>query len=109
MTEQALATRAKVELMGRHYTLKGDVDPEYMVTLARYVDSKIAELKQLAQGQDPLRLALLVSLNLADELFQERHNHEGQPFDQEQLSRLEEKARGLITMLEKGIIGEPVH
>ena len=102
MQETGLISRAKVELMGRQYTLKGDVDPQYMITLAEYINQKLKEMKEMAPQADPTRLALLMSLNLADELFQARN----QPADNAELDRLQEKTRKLVEMLEEGLIGE---
>ena len=102
MQETGLISRAKVELMGRQYTLKGDVDLQYMITLAEYINQKLKEMKEMAPQADPTRLALLMSLNLADELFQARN----QPADNAELDRLQEKTRKLVEMLEEGLIGE---
>ena len=102
MQETGLISRATVELMGRQYTLKGDVDPQYMITLAEYINQKLKEMKEMAPQADPTRLALLMSLNLADELFQARN----QPADNAELDRLQEKTRKLVEMLEEGLIGE---
>lgn len=103
--------RTKVQIMGRHYTLKGDVDSEYMQKLAQYVNEKVNELKEMAPGLDQTRLALLVSLNMADELFQAKAHLKGYPsgisgIDEEKLKEINDRAQRLISMLEEGLIGE---
>ncbi len=104
MSEGDLVSKAKVQIMGKQYTLRGDVDPEYMVTLSRYVNEKLQELKDIAPDTDPLRMALLVALNLADELFQAKKK--GEIGDSTELTRMQEKTMHLISMLEDGLIGD---
>lgn len=97
--------------MGRHYTLKGDVDPEYMRNVARYVDNKIQELRDLSLQTDVAKLSLLVALNLADELFQAREEYRSlsSTLSQEDPQAVKEKLEGMLAMLERGIIGEYVN
>ncbi len=100
-----VVSRTKVELAGRKYTLKGDLNPEYMHNLAKYVDHRLEEIKEFAPSSDLAQRALLVALNLADEVFQLKKKSENS-IDREVFEKLEEKTRYMITMLEKGIIGE---
>ncbi len=103
-------SRTRVELMGHQYTLKGDLDSEYMKSLALYVDEKIRNLQKLMPGFDSTRLALLVSLNIADELFQAKAGRNALPdgVDEKTLRELGEKTQKMIELLEEGIIGEPL-
>jgi cell division protein ZapA len=109
-TDTTALARAQVNLMGKEYTLKGDVDPEYMIQLAKFVDEKIRELKSIAPSADPVKLALLVSLNTADLYFQAQQKATTaiDGVTQEGLEKLEEKTRLMLDMLEKGLVGEPV-
>lgn len=106
-----MLTRTQVELMGRQYTLKGDVDSEYMIRVANYVNTKIRELQELAPQSDMLRLSLLVALNLTDELFQskEEYNSLSSSFHDSDSVAVQEKLEGMIAVLEKGIVGELLH
>lgn len=98
--------RTRVELMGRTYTIKGDADADYMSRVAGYVNEKMESLRGMG-GQDPLKLALLVALNITDELFQVKHGGGAGSSASQQL--IEEKTRAMLAMLEKGLIGEPLH
>lgn len=67
----------EVELAGQRLVIRTDEGPAYVQELAEYVD---AQLKQLAgnAGRSTLnvqRLALLVAISLADELFREKDLH----------------------------------
>ena len=101
------ALKAKVEIMGREYSLKGDVDPEYMILLSKYVDDKIKELKSSLREADITKLVLLTSLNIADELFEARKQASGvSALPPRQLDQLGTKADELLSLLETGLIGE---
>ena len=101
MSESGDVTKIRVNIMGRDYTLRGDLDPEYMQTLAGRVNSKIEDLKSVSSGVDALQLAILAALNFADEAEQLSGGQ-----NPGELGEIEEKARRLISMLEKGIVGD---
>ena len=60
-----------VTIFGSEYKIRG-ADPDYIQVVAAYVDGKMRELTQPVPGGTPAKLAILVSLNIADELFRER-------------------------------------
>lgn len=66
-----------VRIFGRDYTLRSDVEPEVLLELAGEVDVRMREAAEAARsagasvGLD--RLAVLVALNLAEELARLRH------------------------------------
>ena len=59
-----------MQICGEKITIKSDVSVEYMNEIAEYVNSKFDELK--GAEKPPLDIAVLVALNIADELFQKR-------------------------------------
>ena len=67
---------AKVTVMGQEYALSGDVEPGYVKDLAQYVDTRMRELHQKAPGMSTAKIAVLVALNISDELFTVRRNLE---------------------------------
>lgn len=60
-----------VTILGSEYKIKG-ADPEYIQKVAAYVDAKMRELERRLAAGAPARIAILASLNIADELFRER-------------------------------------
>ena len=62
----------RIEIYGRNYTVLGDGDEEYTIQLARYVDQKMREIAQQTSTISTLNLAILVALNITDELFRLR-------------------------------------
>ena len=61
-----------VEIFGHEYRIKGEADPEYVMLIARYVDSKMREVAQGTPVGSLAKIGILAALNIADELFKER-------------------------------------
>ena len=72
------ATTTDVEIFGAIYQVRGHKDPEYLQELATIVDDKMREIAQHVSTVDTSKIAILVALNLADELFQSREQYEGE-------------------------------
>ena len=72
-----------VKIFGSEYKIKG-ADPDYIAEVATYVDGKMPDLDQRLSASTPTKIAVLTSLNIADELFRER----------EEKKRLLEELRG---------------
>jgi cell division protein ZapA (FtsZ GTPase activity inhibitor) len=62
--------KVEVTLLGQGFTLKSEKDEAYLHQVATYVNRKLDELKHQTRTKEPQQLALLVALNIADELFQ---------------------------------------
>lgn len=60
-----------VTIFGSEYKIKG-ADPVYIGEVAAYVDAKMRELERRLTSGSPTKIAILTSLNIADELFRER-------------------------------------
>ena len=56
----------RVEIFDQAYNLRGS-DPEYILKLAEYVDSKMRAVAEQTHTVDTARLAVLAALNIADE------------------------------------------
>lgn len=61
--------RTEVEIFGNVYTIRGDENPEYVYMLARYVDEKMRSITQKTSTISTGKIAILVALNITDELF----------------------------------------
>jgi len=64
-----------VTIFGSEYKIKG-ADPEYIGEVAAYVDAKMRELERRLSSGSPAKIAILTSLNIADELFRERNERD---------------------------------
>jgi cell division protein ZapA len=68
----------RVEIFDQAYNLRGS-DPEYILKLAEYVDSKMRAVAEATNTIDTVRLAVLAALNIADEyhLLKKKHQESG--------------------------------
>jgi cell division protein ZapA len=64
-----MSGRVDVEIFGKVYTVRGDKDPEYVRRVAEFVDRKMREIAQVTDTVSTSRIAILASLNIADELM----------------------------------------
>lgn len=71
-------TNSKVEVVigGKIYKLSGQDSPDYIQTVARYIDAKLSDLKRAATPSIVYddSFPIILALNIADDLFKEREN-----------------------------------
>ena len=86
----------QVQIFGHSYTIRGEAEQGYIVDAAAYVDRKMREVTEKLPVASLSKVAVLASLNIADELFKERRERERRARDaaaaarSEQLTRREE-------------------
>ena len=68
----------QVQIFGHSYTIRGEADQDYIMGVAAYVDRKMREITEKLPVASLSKVAILASLNIADELFKERAHHERQ-------------------------------
>jgi cell division protein ZapA len=71
-------TPVQVNIFGHSYTVKGEDDKAYVMEVAAYVDRKMREITGRLPGIPAAKVAILASLNIADELFKERARQQAQ-------------------------------
>ncbi len=59
----------RVEICGQRYAIRSSLDERYVQELAAYVADKMRLASDTTPNSDILRLAILTTLNLADEVF----------------------------------------
>lgn len=64
----------EIEIFGRMYKIrvKGEEDEDYVGRLTSYVDQKMHEIAVKSRSSDPLKIAVLALMNIADECFASR-------------------------------------
>jgi cell division protein ZapA (FtsZ GTPase activity inhibitor) len=67
----AEATRVELTFLGQKLSLRSEASPEYLRTLADFVEERVAVL-QRGGVRDPLKALSLVALDMADELQRAR-------------------------------------
>jgi cell division protein ZapA (FtsZ GTPase activity inhibitor) len=83
-----------VNIGGKDFKIKGDAGQEFLRDLAAYVDGKIKEIKEKTDVVDMQSLAVLASLNIAEELHNLRQEkaHAAASEQQEKLATLTRQA-----------------
>jgi cell division protein ZapA len=67
-----LTRTVTVEIAGQRYPIRSALDERYVAELAAYVESRMRVATESAPSSDLLGLAILVALNIADEVFRLR-------------------------------------
>ena len=68
----------QVQIFGHSYTIRGEADQDYIMGVAAYVDMKMREITEKLPVASLSKVAILASLNIADELFKERAQSDAQ-------------------------------
>ena len=89
----------RVEIFDQGYNLRG-TDPDYILKLAEYVDSKMRAVAEQTHTVDSARLAVLAALNIADEYHLLRRKVEGGSSDSSK------RAKQLLNALDE-VLEEP--
>lgn len=65
-------TAVQVQILGHQLSIRSDADEKYILEVAQYVDRKMREVTEKLPVASVSKVAMLASLNIADELFKER-------------------------------------
>jgi len=88
---------ARVEILGRSYTIRGDAKEEYIKTLANFVDRKMREIQASAPLLPIDKVAILTAINIADELFRMKR-------EEERIDKLLEQTGEVFNLIEEKVI-----
>ena len=86
----------EVQIFGERYTLRATDSPEYLNRVAEYVDSKFHEVAKEGPALTPVKVAVLASLNIADDLF--KRDEAKDRIQRELLARID----GIFQLLQHG-------
>lgn len=85
----------KVRIYGAEYSIRGYADANYIKAIAEYVDGKMREVDNIVRVDSSLKVAILASLNITDELYRERAEKD------KLCSQLEDKIKKLNDLIDK--------
>ncbi len=85
--KEAQTASVRVEIFDQAYNLRGS-DPEYILKLAEYVDSKMRAVAEATNTIDTVRLAVLAALNIADEYHLLKRNQDSGATDYQRRAHL---------------------
>ena len=85
-----------VTIFGRTYQLRGAENPAHLRDLASIVDAKMREISEVTGTADTLKVAILASLNIADEYLQSDLD-DGTPA----MAKAEQRLGRMVTLLDE--------
>ena len=86
--------RVELTLLGQALTVRTEADPEYVRTLARYLEERVAALNKSGVNE-PMAALTLAALDITDELFRAREDRDRQDGD------VQARLGALVQMLER--------
>lgn len=90
-----------VNIFGNEYTIKGVAEPDYIMTLANYLNNKMAEVQEATGLKDVKKIAILAAINISDELFDAKRSIKESYVPNEQLQAIRNKIENLISLTDK--------
>lgn len=87
----------QVQILGQQLSIRGEADQAYILGVAGYVDRKMREITEKLPVASLSKVAILASLNIADELFKERASREREG---ETLNEGTERLRAVLDRLD---------
>lgn len=95
----------QISLLGTSFLIQADEESEYLSRIVEYLSQKVQEIEQSVAIKDPLRIAILTGLLLADELFKERGRGR-KATSEEEAEEAERIALSLIEKIDKSLLDE---
>lgn len=89
----------KIELLGTSFLIASHDEIDYLEKIVTILEEKIREVEIKMPFSDPLKIALLTSLNLIDELVKQKEKPDPLP-EQEELTEVTER---LIMMIDESL------
>ena len=85
----------QVEIFGKKYTIRSDSDPSYTAEVADFVDKKIREVAENYSAISSLKIYILASIHIVNDLFQIKKKCEDKDIQSD------ERIERLIKMIEE--------
>ncbi|MFP4180289.1 MAG: cell division protein ZapA [Spirochaetaceae bacterium] len=83
----------RVHLLGTSFTIRTSEDPEYFSSVLRSVENRFEEIRRDMGISDPLRIAIISSILVTDELFKRTQDN----------SQLEAITHRMIELIDKNL------
>jgi hypothetical protein len=91
----------RIDVLGTSLVIQSDESAEYLNRLAAHVRAKIEEVKGRYTFADPLTVAVLAALNIADEMFKVREGREPSGGTDDEIAAVAEK---LISRIDEDLL-----
>ena len=92
----------RIDVLGTSFVIQSEESPEHLAMLSSFVRERIEEVKARYTFADPLTVAVLAALNIADDLFKVRGGRE----PSSQVAEIQTVAQRLINRIDEALAGE---
>ena len=97
----------RIEVLGTSFVIQSEESPEHLATLSAFVRERIDEVKARYSFADPLTVAVLAALNIADDFFKVREGRLPSPRPVEaQAAEIQTVAERLINRIDEALAEE---
>lgn len=69
-------SKVRIDILGQEYVLRGSETPEYLEMIGRFIAHRTEQIQKNYSFYNPTKVAVLVALQLADELHKLREDYE---------------------------------
>ncbi len=90
----------QIDLLGASFAIQADASPEYLSQVYAKYRATVAHIEKAASVKDPLKIAILAGILLADENTKEKSLHRDSP-DKNELAEAERLAMGMISRIDQ--------
>ena len=98
-----MSSLQKIRLLGSSFSLKVDEDPEYFQKVINCIEKKFSYIESSMRVKDPLRIALLSCILLADDLLKEQDKNR-QELSDEEADAVEQMTLEIISLIDKNFL-----
>jgi cell division protein ZapA (FtsZ GTPase activity inhibitor) len=93
----------RIDVLGTSFVIQSEESPEHLALLTSFVKDRIEEVKARYTFADPLTVAVLAALNIADDLFKARGGRE-MPMSATQSTEIENVTERLINRIDEVLL-----
>ena len=90
-----------VKIFGSEYTIKGVAEPDYIYSLAAFLNEKMAEIQDATGLKDEKKIAILAAINICDELFDTRKSTKENYVSKDHLQAIRNRVEDLIAKVDR--------
>lgn len=92
----------QIDLLGSSFAIQADEKPEYLNALYNHYKKTVTQIESTSDLKEPLKIAIIAGILLADELYKEKMKHPDQNTSIDQ-NEIEKITLGMISRIEKVI------
>ena len=96
----------RIDVLGTSFVIQSEESPEHLTLLSNFVKDRVEEVKNRYAFADPLTVAVLAALNIADDLFKARGGREP-PLSLAQSAEIENVTIRLISRIDEELREAP--